>query len=114
MAAVHPWSAYPCFKMDACGDLLLGLQVVPGASRSRIEGLHGEGGEQRLRLRLQAPPVDGQANAALLRLLAHVLDVPARQLKIDRGQGSRLKQVRIAAEAVPGIHWAALQEALQR
>ncbi|MEI7783666.1 MAG: DUF167 domain-containing protein [Betaproteobacteria bacterium] len=107
----HP--DHPCFKLDEQGDLLLEVLVVPGSSRTKIEGLHGDGAQQSLRIRLQAPPVDGQANAALLRALAQILGLHARDLQIDRGHSSRHKQLRITAAAVPRIAWNALQRALQ-
>ena len=47
-------------------DLVLEVRVQPRASRSEFAGLHGD----RVRVRLQAPPVDGRANAALVEFLA--------------------------------------------
>ena len=87
--------------------------VVPGSSQTKVEGLHGEGAQQALRIRLQAPPVDGQANAALLRALAEILNLHARDLQVHRGHSSRLKQVCIPAAAVARIDWSSLQRALQ-
>ena len=50
---------------DEAGGLVLALHVQPGAARSEVAGVHGEGREARLRIRLAAPPVDGKANAEL-------------------------------------------------
>jgi len=77
----------------ACPALVLTLHVQPGARRTEIAGTHGEA----LRVRLAAPPVEGKANAALLRHLASVFDVPLSAVTLVRGQTSRQKTVRIVA-----------------
>jgi hypothetical protein len=46
------------------------LHVQPGAKRTEVAGVHGEGAAARLKVRLAAPPVDGKANAELLRFLS--------------------------------------------
>jgi uncharacterized protein (TIGR00251 family) len=79
-------------RMD--GDaLVLTLHVQPGASRTEVAGLHGDA----LRIRLAAPPVDGKANAELLRFLANAFAVPRRQVSLLRGETSRQKVVRVEA-----------------
>ena len=65
------------------------VKVVPRASRSEIAGEHAGA----LRVRVAAPPVDGAANAELVRTLAHVFNVPARDVEIRSGQTSTLKKV---------------------
>jgi uncharacterized protein (TIGR00251 family) len=52
-------------------------------------GLH----DDRLRIRLAAPPVDGAANDALIRLLAKRLGVPRHDLEIVAGAAGRRKTV---------------------
>ena len=79
--------------------LVLALHVQPGASRTEIAGTHGAAGDTRLRLRLAAPPVDGRANAELLRFLAEAFGVPLRQVVLVRGATSRQKSVRIDSPA---------------
>jgi hypothetical protein len=75
--------------------VLLALHVQPGASRTEVAGVHGAEGEVRLRVRLAAPPVDGKANAELLRFLADAFGVPPRQVSLVRGGTSRKKTVRV-------------------
>jgi uncharacterized protein (TIGR00251 family) len=48
-----------------------------------------------LRVRIAAPPVDGAANAALLRYLSRVLDIPKSRLSISSGHASRHKRILI-------------------
>lgn len=74
------------------GDaLILTLYVQPGAPRTEIAGEHGGA----LKLRLAAPPVEGRANAALVRFLADAFAVPVRNVTLVRGPSSRRKIVRI-------------------
>ena len=81
--------------MPACrregADLILDVRVQPRASRSEIAGLHGE----RLRIRLQAPPVDGKANAALVEFVAGLFAVPRARVTIEHGLTGRDKRLRL-------------------
>jgi uncharacterized protein (TIGR00251 family) len=65
--------------------------VTPRASRTELAGLHGN----RLRIRLQAPPVDGKANKALLTFLADCLNAPRGALSLASGDTGRDKTVRV-------------------
>lgn len=78
-------------RLDANGDVWLGVHVQPGAKRSEAAGLHGDA----LKLRLAAPPVDGKANAALCALIAELAGVPRRAVELVSGETSRSKRLRI-------------------
>ena len=67
------------------------VHVQPRATRSEIVGLHGAA----LKVRLQAPPVDGAANEALVVLLADRLGVARRAVKVVAGASSRAKMVEV-------------------
>jgi uncharacterized protein (TIGR00251 family) len=69
----------------------LTIRVQPRASRTELAGLHGDA----IRIRLQAPPVDGAANEALVAFLAEHLGVPRRQVRLVSGHASRTKVVEI-------------------
>ena len=74
-------------------DLVIELRIQPRAQRSEFAGLHGG----RLRIRLQAPPVDGRANVALVAFLAEAFAVPRARVIIEQGLASRDKRLRIRA-----------------
>jgi uncharacterized protein (TIGR00251 family) len=78
------------------GDLLLEVRVQPRASRTEFAGAIGD----RLRVRLQAPPVDGRANAALVEFLADAFDVPRARVTIEHGLAGRDKRVRVRGVGV--------------
>ncbi len=86
------------------GAVELDLAVQPRASRTRVMGEHGG----RLKIALAAPPVDGEANAALVDFLAAALDVRKAEVAIVRGQAGRRKTVRVA-----GVAPAAVEAALK-
>lgn len=67
----------------------LTLRVSPGAARSVVVGRHGAG----WKVRVSAPPEDGKANDAVIRLLAETLVLPARDVQIVSGRASRDKIV---------------------
>jgi uncharacterized protein (TIGR00251 family) len=71
---------------------LLAIRVQPNASVTKVAGEHGD----ELKVRLAAPPVDGKANAELVRFLARAVGAPRSQVTVVRGQSSRSKVVRIA------------------
>ena len=69
------------------------MRVTPGASRDevRIDG-------DAVQLRVTAPPADGAANTAVLRLLATALGRPRRDLTLLRGASARIKLVGVAPD----------------
>jgi len=83
--------------------ILLSLHVVPRAARSEIVGIHGGA----LKVRVGAPPAKGQANAALVELIAERLGVSRHQVQIVSGETSRRKTL-----AIHGVSLQALQERL--
>jgi uncharacterized protein len=68
------------------------IRVVPRASRNAIDGVR----DSRLIVRVTAPPVDEAANDAVVALLADVLDVPRRSVRIVVGDTARNKTIEIA------------------
>jgi uncharacterized protein (TIGR00251 family) len=83
----------PAWLRDEGEALVLALRVQPGAKRTEVAGTHGAA----LKLRLAARPIEGEANAALLRWLADSFGVPQRNVTLLRGSKSRMKTVRVAA-----------------
>ena len=70
----------------------LEILVQPRASRAKIGPMH----DGRIKIAVTAPPVDGEANAAVVELLAKRLGVARSSVEIIAGTGSRRKTVRIA------------------
>lgn len=68
------------------------VRVSPRASRDEVAGER----DGALVVRLTAPPVEGQANAALLRFLVRQLGIPASTMSITRGAKGRDKVLLVA------------------
>ena len=82
---------------------LLRLRIIPRAPHNRVEGPLGEA----LKIRLQAPPVDGEANQALIRFLSEALKVSRSAIRLVSGATGRNKVVLVA-----GLRAAAVQATL--
>lgn len=74
-------------------NLVLHLYVQPKSSRDQLVGLHGD----EIKVAITAPPVDGKANAHLIKYLAKLFKVAKNQVKINRGEQGRHKQLTIEA-----------------
>ena len=85
---------------------ILNLRVSPGARRSSVEGLYGE---DALRLKVAAPPVNGKANAEVERYLSDLLGLPRSGVTVVRGASSRDKAV-----LIPDLPPDEVREALSR
>jgi len=77
------------------------LYCQPGAKQTRLVGLH----DGKPKIQLRAPPVDGEANKALITFLAELCSLPKSYISIESGASSRIKRVN-----VEGLS----EEALQR
>jgi len=71
--------------------VVLNIRVVPRASKTEVQGVLGD----MLKIRLQAPPVDGKANAALVEFLAETLDIAKSGVVLISGETGRAKRVLI-------------------
>ena len=86
------------YKRDA--EIVFQVRVKPRASRNAIEGEH----EGALVVRLTAPPVEGEANQALVELLAARLHAPKSAVRILSGERGRLKRVGVRGVAAIAVH----------
>ncbi len=82
------------------GALIFMVRVVPRASRSGITGTH----DGALHVRLAAPPVDGAANAELIRTLAKALHIAPRNVAIISGQTAKIKRLRVTGADSKLLH----------
>jgi uncharacterized protein len=84
---------------DVAGGAELEVLVQPRASRTRAVGEH----DGRLKVQLAAPPVDGEANAALVAFLADALAVRKADVVLVRGDTGRRKTVRVAGVSAAAV-----------
>ena len=78
------------------GGIRLAVQITPNAKKTEVVGLL----DDALKLKLQAQPIEGKANDALVRFLAAALDLPRSAVTITHGHTSRKKLVHILSAAL--------------
>ncbi|RJG10835.1 DUF167 domain-containing protein [Massilia cavernae] len=71
------------------GGVRLAVQITPNAKKTEVIGVL----DDALKLKLQAQPIEGKANEALMRYLAEVLSVPRSAVVITHGQTSKRKLI---------------------
>jgi uncharacterized protein (TIGR00251 family) len=76
---------------ESKGMVTLTIKIVPRAQKNQIAGIEGDA----LKIRLNAPPVEGKANDALVEFLAKTLGIARAQIEIVAGHTARRKIVRV-------------------
>lgn len=93
MAIERPWAA-------VAGGLVVTMRLTPKGGRDAIEGVERLADDRAvLKARVRAAPRDGEANTALVKLLAKTLSVPARDVSLVAGASARIKRLRIEGDA---------------
>jgi len=73
------------------GGVTLSVRAQPGAKKTGITGIYGEGAAAQLKIAVQAPPIDGRANSALVAFLAETFAMPKSAVELVSGELSRSK-----------------------
>jgi len=71
-------------------DVTFRIRVQPGASKNEIVAT-----SEGVKVRLQAPAVEGKANKACIQFLSKRLGIPKRRIAITRGEHSRVKEITV-------------------
>jgi uncharacterized protein (TIGR00251 family) len=82
------------------GGLRLALQIMPNAKTSEVVGIF----DDVLKIRLHAQPIEGQANAALIRFIAQKLGVPKSTVHITHGHTNKRKILEVSARGLTVEH----------
>lgn len=86
-----PW------RMTSSG-ILVRVRLTPKSSRDAVEGIEETAEGPALKARVRAVPSEGEANAAVERLLADWLGVPRRSVSLAAGGKSRIKSLAVEGE----------------
>lgn len=89
----------PTYTRDTTDGCTLSIRLHPGAKKNAIIGLH----DGALKLSLNAPPVDGKANEALVAFIAEQIDVPRAKIALVAGATSRSKTLRITGKSAAEV-----------
>jgi uncharacterized protein (TIGR00251 family) len=71
----------------------LAVRAQPGAKKTAITGVYGEGPTAQLKIAVHAPPLEGRANQALIAFLAETFTVPKNSVELVSGELSRSKVI---------------------
>lgn len=75
----------------AASGVTLAVRAQPGAKRTAVIGIFGEGPAAQLKITVQAQPLEGRANAALVEFLAKLFAAPKNAVELASGELSRSK-----------------------
>ena len=76
---------------EVAGGVTLAVRAQPGAKKTAIVGVYGAGDTAQLKIAVQAPPVEGRANEALIAFLAETFTIPKKSVELVSGELSRSK-----------------------
>jgi uncharacterized protein len=76
---------------ETAEGVTLAVRVQPGAKKTAIIGVYGEGATAQLKIAVQAPPIEGRANEALIAFLAGFFAVSRTNVALVSGGLSRSK-----------------------
>jgi len=76
---------------STAGGVTLAVRAQPGAKRTAITGVYGEGAAAQLKIAVHAPPLEGRANQALIAFLAESFSIPRSAVELTTGELSRSK-----------------------
>ena len=71
----------------------MAVRAQPGAKKTAITGVYGEGPAAQLKIAVHAPPLEGRANQALIAFLAETFAVPKNAVELVSGELSRSKVI---------------------
>ena len=81
----------PCFIQEYDDFFIINLKVIPNAKKTEIIGLLDEA----LKIKIASPPVDGKANAQIIKFFSNYLDIAKSKLEIVSGEKSKYKQLKV-------------------
>jgi len=76
---------------ESASGVTLAVRVQPGAKKTAINGVYGEGAAAQLKIAVHAPPLEGRANLALIAFLAETFSLPRNAVELVTGELSRSK-----------------------
>lgn len=83
---------------------ILHVHVIPKSAKNQVVGWEKDAaGDRWLKVRVAAMPEDGKANKELVKFLSKALEIPAKQISIAGGDGSRYKRLKIEGELDPEV-----------
>lgn len=86
-------------RCDQNGNCIIEVHAQPQARKNEIVGLYND----RLKIKIKSPPVDGKANDTLIEFLANLLEINRSSVQLIKGDSARQKQIRILGLSIDEI-----------
>ncbi len=78
--------------------LIVAIRLTPKGGRDRLDEIIETDTGNYIKARVSAPPVDGAANKALIKLLSKIFGVPKSKIRFISGETSRIKRISIEGD----------------
>jgi uncharacterized protein (TIGR00251 family) len=78
---------------STAAGVTLAVRAQPGAKKTALTGVYGEGAAAQLKVAVHAPPLEGRANQALIAFLAETFAVSKNAVEVISGELSRSKVI---------------------
>ncbi len=88
-----------CYLTETEQGVFLDLYIRPSASRSKVVGEH----DGRLKVSIAAPPVDGKANALIIKFFAKFFGVKKSDVQLESGETGKRKRVHITGVSLEDV-----------
>jgi uncharacterized protein len=96
------------FARDVADGCTVSVRVHPGARRNAVSGVH----DGAVKISLTTPPVDGQANEALIEFVAELLGIPRARISLVSGMTGRTKVLRVTGKSAAEVSAALFPDAM--
>lgn len=84
----------------APGGVTIAVRVQPGAKKTAVLGVYGDGDAAQLKIAVHAPPLEGRANRALIEFLGETFALPRGAIELLSGESSRSKVLHLSGITV--------------
>ncbi len=76
---------------ESAKGVTVAVRAQPGAKKTALAGVYGEGAEAQLKIAVHAPPIEGRANTALIEFLADTFSISRKSVELMSGETNRSK-----------------------
>jgi len=88
---------------ETAEGVTLSVRAQPGAKKTALAGIYGEGASAQLKIAVHAPPIEGRANDALIAFLADLLLLPRKSIILVSGETNRSKVFLLHGARTPEV-----------
>ena len=76
---------------ETAKGVTVAVRAQPGAKKTALAGVYGEGANAQIKIAIHAPPIEGRANAALIEFLSDFFSISRKSVVLVTGETNRSK-----------------------